>query len=172
MADIGIFYGSDTGHTEEVAQMLQELFSTAKADLFDVRKVSDISILNNYKLLIFGTPTWYLGELQGDMEDFKDKIASMDFAGRTIALFGLGDQIEYSDYYLDAMGMLYHFFAEKNAKIVGFWPTEGYNFSSVLALGDNIDKFVGLALDADNQPDETPTRVATWCEQLHNETGI
>lgn len=172
MAKVGIFYGSDTGHTEQAAQIMQSLFGEATADCFDVRNLKDLSILNNYELLIFGTSTWYLGELQSDMEDFKDKIADLDFSGKQLALFGLGDQIEYADYYLDGMGLLYYFFKDKGVKIIGAWSVEGYNFGSYLALGDNTDKFVGLALDEDNQAEESPSRIAAWVEQLKKEAKL
>ena len=170
---IGIFYGSDTGHTEEAANLMKELLGDDLADVFDVRNVEDASVLLNYDLVLLGTSTWYLGELQGDMDAFKDKLDELDLTGRTIALFGLGDQVEYSDYYVDGMGHLYHFLLKKGVKFIGAWPTEGYSFHSNLALveGDN-SKFAGLALDEDNQPDMTPERVAIWLEQVKAEAGI
>lgn len=170
---IGIFYGSDTGHTEEVANLMKELLGDDLADVFDVRNVEDASVLLNYDLVLLGTSTWYLGELQGDMDAFKDKLEELDLTGRTIALFGLGDQVEYSDYYVDGMGHLYHLLLKKGVKFIGAWPTEGYDFNSNLALmeGDS-SKFAGLALDEDNQPDMTPERVAIWLEQVKAEAGI
>ncbi len=170
---IGIFYGSDTGHTEEAANLMKELLGDDLADVFDVRGVEDASVLLNYDLVILGTSTWYLGELQGDMDAFKDKLAELDLTGRTIALFGLGDQVEYSDYFVDGMGHLYRLLLEKGVKFVGAWPVEGYDFNSNLALveGDS-SKFAGLPLDEDNQPDMTPERVAIWLEQVKAEAGI
>ena len=44
MSKIGIFYGSDTGHTEEVANLMYDLLAEYDRDIFDVRKVEDASI--------------------------------------------------------------------------------------------------------------------------------
>lgn len=172
MASIGIFYGSDTGHTEEAAKFMQELLGSENADLFDVRKVKDPQIIKNYKLVIMGTPTWYLGELQEDMDNFMGNLTDVDVQGQTIALFGLGDQVQYSDYFVDGMGKLYHFLSEKGANIVGNWPCDGYSFSSALSLTDDNMNFVGLALDEDNQSDLSTDRIVTWIEQVKAEANI
>ncbi len=54
-----------------------------------------------------------------------------------------------------------------NAKRVGFWPTDGYNFDSSKSVVDG--KFVGLALDQDNQDDLTDERIEKWCEDIKGE---
>lgn len=172
MAKIGIFYGSDTGHTEEAAQLMQDLLGTDQTDLFDVRNVTDTSIISKYDLIIIGTSTWYLGEIQEDMDDFKTKLDDVDFSGKTIALFGLGDQEQYGDYYLDGMGKMHEFLKAKGAKFIGSWPVDEYKFASTLSLVDDGKKFCGLALDEDNQPDMTPDRIALWIEQIKKEANI
>ncbi|SFP72580.1 flavodoxin I [Ruminobacter amylophilus] len=172
MAKVGIFYGSDTGHTEDAAILIQQLFGEDTADLFDVAKVKDVSVVNNYDLVILGTSTWYLGELQTDMDNFRSSLADIDVSGRTFALFGLGNQVDYSDYFVDGIGILYTFLKEKGAKLIGRWPAEGYDFASQLPLTDDDTSFVGLALDEDNQPELTPDRAAEWVEQIRQEAGI
>ncbi|MEE1285884.1 MAG: flavodoxin [Ruminobacter sp.] len=172
MSKIGIFYGSDTGHTEEVANLMYDLLAEYNRDIFDVRKVEDASIILNYDLIILGTPTWYLGELQSDMDEFKNKLSDIDITNKTFALFGLGDQIGYSEFFVDGMGKLYNYLKEKNAKFVGKWSTEGYTFTSVLSLDEDNSSFVGLPLDADNQEDLTVDRVYNWLEQLKEEANL
>ena len=51
------------------------------------------------------------------------------------------------------MGILEEKIAELGGETVGYWSTEGYDFSDSKALRD--DKFVGLALDEDNQSELT-----------------
>lgn len=172
MAKIGIFYGSDTGHTEDAAILIQQIIGEDDADLFDVAKVKDVSVISGYDLVILGTSTWYLGELQSDMDDFRSKLGDLDLTGKTFALFGLGNQIDYSEYFVDGMGILYNYLKEKGAKIIGRWPIDGYDFASRLALTDDDSSFVGLALDEDNQPDETPDRIAVWVDQVMAEAGL
>ncbi len=172
MAQIGIFYGSDTGHTEDAANLIREVIGADRADVFDAAKVKDASAVNAYELVILGTPTWYLGEMQADMEAFTERLADVDLTGKKFALFGLGNQVDYGDYFLDGMGLLYNFLKGKGARILGRWPAEGYDFTSTLAVTDGPDTFVGLALDEDNQPDETPDRVAAWVDQVLAEAGL
>ncbi len=171
MATFGIFYGSDTGNTENVANKLVVALGEDNATAFDVAHVADFSIFDNFDVLIFGTPTWYVGELQSDVDEFFTQLrtANISFAGRTVALFGLGDQFGYSDNFVDGLGIIYQFFKEQNAHIIGSWPTEGYTFDSVLALGDSLDHFVGLVIDEDNQQELTDERVATWAQQIQQE---
>ena len=99
------------------------------------------------------------------------KLQTMNFSGKTVALFGTGDQIGYPDTFLDGMGMLYETFQFRGAKFVGFWPTEGYDFTSPLPLLDE-NHFVGLAIDEDNQPELTDERIAKWVEMIRPEFGL
>ena len=99
------------------------------------------------------------------------KLQTMHFEGKTVALFGTGDQVGYPDTFLDGMGMLYETFQFRGAKFIGFWPTVGYDFTSPLPLLDH-DHFVGLAIDEDNQSDLTDERIKKWCEQIRPAFGL
>ena len=68
------------------------------------------------------------------------------------------------------MGILETKIASQGAKTVGYWPTDGYDFSESLALRDG--KFVGLAIDEDNQPELTKNRVKQWVAQIKREFGL
>ncbi|OLS21183.1 MAG: Flavodoxin [Candidatus Heimdallarchaeota archaeon LC_3] len=165
MENIGIFFGSTTRNTERVAEIINELFD--KALFVGVIDVDHLETIRNFDNIIFGISTWNIGELEFTREEFFPNLDEIDFTGKKVALFGLGDQKNYSDTYLDAMGILYDKLIEKGATIIGFWPTEGYSFSDSLAVRDN--KFVGLALDEDNQPDLTEKRVKKWVNLLETE---
>jgi len=85
----------------------------------------------------------------------------MDLTGTRVALFGLGDQVEYSMEFADALGMLHEQLETRGAELVGYWPTAGYAYEfSKADLGDS--RFCGLVLDQDNQPEQTPRRLAAW----------
>ena len=86
--------------------------------------------------------------------------------GKKIAFFGIGDQVEWIDSFVNGMGMLHHRIA-KFATVVGFTSIEGYDFEVSLAIKDN--KFVGLAIDDVNQADMTDKRITDWVEQLKKE---
>ncbi len=170
MNKIGLFYGTQTGKTEAVAEMIQtELGGEDTVDLQDISTVEPKE-LENYDYLIIGCPTWNIGELQGDWDGIYDDLDDIDFNGKTVAYFGTGDQIGYSDNFQDAIGILEEKISGLGGKTVGYWPTDGYDFSESKAV--NNGKFVGLALDEDNQPELTEQRIKTWIGQLKNEFGL
>jgi len=68
------------------------------------------------------------------------------------------------------MGILEERIAAQGGTTVGYWPADGYDFSASKALRDG--KFVGLALDEDNQSDLTASRIATWAAQLKTAFGL
>ena len=57
-----------------------------------------------YDFLILGIPTWYYGESQADWDDFFPELEKVDFSSKLVAIFGCGDQEDYAEYFLDAMG--------------------------------------------------------------------
>ncbi|MGE4408316.1 flavodoxin domain-containing protein, partial [Pseudomonas sp.] len=131
MARIGLFFGSNTGKTRKVAKMIKKRFDDdTLADPLNVNRTSAEDFAA-YSHLILGTPTLGEGLLPGlsadceneSWEEFLPQIEGLDFTGKTVALFGLGDQVGYADEFLDAMGELYEFFSERGATLVGEWPT-------------------------------------------------
>ncbi len=171
MTNIGLFFGSDEGNTEKVAYRIQKRLGD---DVVEVRDIADVTQLDfaDYDRIILGIPTWDFGQIQSDWEEFWDDISAVDFSGKTVAFFGLGDQFGYGDYFLDAMGMLHDVVIQSGADIIGHWSTEGYEFDASKAeiLGEK--KFVGLALDEDQQENLTAERLNLWCAQIHTEFGL
>ncbi|WP_028240757.1 flavodoxin [Stutzerimonas azotifigens] len=172
MARIGLFFGSNTGKTRKVAKMIKKRFDDdTLADPLNVNRTSAEDFAA-YSHLILGTPTLGEGLLPGlsadceneSWEEFLPKLEGLDFTGKTVAIFGLGDQVGYADEFLDAMGELHAFFAERGANLVGEWPTAGYEFDHSEAVVDG--KFVGLALDLDNQSNLTEERLDAWLRQI------
>jgi flavodoxin I len=162
MKKIGIFYGSSTGQTEKVAEKLQKLFGEQNAELTNV-DIATKEDLEKYSYLIFGTPTWGVGEMQDDWEDFSEIVGKANLKGKKIALFGLGDQDTYPDSFADGVGILYDKIKDK-ATVIGQWPKAGYLFHESEAYRDK--SFVGLILDQENQADKTAERLEKWVEIL------
>lgn len=170
MAKIGLFYGTQTGNTQTAAEMIQQLLGGD--DVVELLDIADASAddFANYSYIIIGCPTWNIGELQSDWEGFYDELDSIDFNGKKVAYFGAGDQIGYADNFQDAMGILEEKITTLGGTTVGYWPTEGYDFNDSKAVRDG--KFVGLAIDEDNQSDLTESRLQTWVTQLKTEFGL
>ncbi|WP_409422597.1 flavodoxin FldA [Pseudaeromonas sp. ZJS20] len=167
MASVGLFFGSDTGNTETVAGMIQKELGAQLVDVRDIAKSSKEEIAQ-FDLLILGIPTWYYGEAQADWDDFFPELEEIDFTNKLVAIFGCGDQEDYAEYFLDAMGTLRDIIEARGAIIMGHWPTEGYHFEASKALVDD-QHFVGLGIDEDRQPELTEGRVQAWCKQLVDE---
>lgn len=167
MAVVGLFFGSDTGNTEAVAKMIQKELGKDLVDVNDIAKSTKEEIAE-YDFLMFGIPTWYYGEAQCDWDDFFPDLEEISFEDKIVAIFGCGDQEDYSEYFLDAMGMIRDIVERKGATLVGQWSTDGYDFEASKGLADD-DHFVGLGIDEDRQPELTDERVKAWCKQITEE---
>lgn len=165
MKKVGIFYGSTLGNTMKVAEQIQHAFGADQADLLNIEKATAKDI-EKYDNLIFGTSTWGMGEMQEDWEIFASRLDELDISGKRLALFGIGDQKEWADSFVNGLGALYHRFKDKSI-IIGFTPVDGYDFEISLAIKNN--RFVGLAIDNVNQADLTQERISNWVEQLRIE---
>ena len=164
-APIGLFYGSSTCYTEMSAEKIQQCFGQENVDLFNIADTA-VDEIDHYQQIIFGIPTWDYGELQEDWEAIWDEIDNLKFADKTVAIFGLGDQIGYPDWFLDAMGFLHNKILLLGATVIGYWPNDGYTFETSQALNEEKTQFLGLALDDENQFDKTDERITLWCQQL------
>ena len=160
MATIGLFYGSDTGTTEEVAQKIKDAFSK-EIEIHDIANSSKEDI-EKYEKLILASATWGSGDLQADWEDFESNLQDIDFSSKTIALVGLGDQETYSDTFCDALAHLYNYV--KDGKVVGKTSTDGYEYEDSEAVVDG--EFVGLAIDDVNQDELTDERIEQWVKSI------
>ena len=165
MKKIGLFYGTTTGKTKKVAELIKKEFGEKSVDVFDIKHIKPEDILN-YDNIIFGTSAWGIGDMQDDWEIFIDKVVDLDMKGKIIALYGLGDQKEYPGSFADALGTLYCRMHVKD-QIVGAIYTNGYNYYFSSAELDG--KFVGLVIDEDFQPEKTAERVKKWVTQLQKE---
>lgn len=133
-----------------------------------------------YSHLILGTPTMGEGQLPGlgaacseeSWEEALDRFAEVDLTGKTVALFGLGDQVGYPMEFVDGLRDLYDFIVERGTTVVGAWPTTGYDFEASRAVNDEETHFVGLALDQDNQADQTAERLEAWLALIAPEFSL
>jgi len=172
MTKIGIFFGTDTGNTRRVAKdITTALGSAIAAKPVNIRNAS-VADLQAYEILILGTPTYGEGLLPGlstgnateSWEEFLPKLVGQDFSGKKIALYGLGNQKSYPNEFVDALFYLYEQFQACGATLIGDWSVEGYQFKASKAVVSG--RFVGLALDQENQKSLSPERLASWLNSL------
>jgi len=166
MKKIGLFYGTSTAKTATVAKKIKAAFGDARIDVIPVEDAwkKDFEEFEN---IIVGVSTWFDGELPNYWDEVKPELESMDMKGKKVAVFGLGDQKKYPENFVDGIGLLAETFETAGAKVVGFTSTDGYEFERSLALRDG--KFMGLAIDFENQQSKTDERVKNWVKQLGKE---
>jgi len=165
---IGLFYGSTTCYTEIVAEKIQQQISEFEVEIFNIKE-TPLSDCENFDILIFGISTWDYGEIQEDWESHWQEVSSLHLSDKIIALYGMGDQIGYTDWFQDALGLLHDEILPQDPLIIGRWKNEGYEFNASKALIEDGAKFVGLALDEDSQYALTDERIAKWCNQIETE---
>ena len=94
------------------------------------------------ELLILGSSTWGLGDLQDDWAQLDGVKAN--FAGKKVATFGLGDSVGFADSFCVAAETLATAAKDAGATLVG----------EVLKLDDT------------NESDQTDGKIAAWVETL------
>ena len=166
MSKKGVFYGSSTGNTQSAAEAIAKGLGIDKADVIDITKASQDSILS-YDALILGSSTWGVGDLQDDWEDFIGKLKKINLSDKKVAVFGTGDSSSYSDTFCDAIGIIAEVAQQAGATITGKVETSGYTFDESKAVWDGV--FCGLPLDDDNESDKTDERISNWVTQLKSE---
>ncbi|HEY0867696.1 MAG TPA: flavodoxin, partial [Fimbriimonas sp.] len=147
-----------------VAKRIAEELKGVVAETVDIRKASveDFDFCDGY---ILGLSTVDEGLLQEDWRRFWDQIEDIDWEGKTVAIFGLGDPAKYGKWFVDAVGIVHDKLASLGATMIGEWPNQGYlPFEQSKGLcGAN---FMGLVIDEDNQKDKTEERIVAWCRQI------
>lgn len=161
MNKIAILYGSSGGNAESVARQVQDLFD-GQADIYNVEHVS-IDEIKDYPYYVVGTSTTGIGDLQDDWEGFLPSFAELDFTGKKVAIFALGDSASYSTSFAESMKVVYDDIFDK-VEIVGRVADEGYIYDDSTAVIDGL--WVGLPIDEDNEYDMTEERLVKWVESL------
>lgn len=165
--NVGLIFGTDTGNTEEIGDKIAAVLAehACPVEMLDVVDASP-EIIEGFDFIIMGIPTWDFGGIQEDWEEFEDQILATTLTGKIVALYGLGDQLGYGDYFVDAMGWLNERVLKAGATVIGEWPTTGYDFEASLAANKDKSYFCGLAIDEDQQIELSDERIANWINVL------
>ncbi len=96
MATALIIYGSDTGNTQAVAELIEETIAASyDVTLEDCADIDSGIFDEDYDIIFMGCSTWGVEppEMQEDMEDFIDQLDEdeADLSHKKFAIFGCGD---------------------------------------------------------------------------------
>lgn len=173
MISIGVFYGSTNGDTARASTLIKRLCEDcpplqgwATVETLDIAEYL-LEEMPDFDLILLGSPTWNIGQLQKDWQAVFDEFDTLDLADKPVAVFGMGDQVGYPDTFVDAIFFVADKAVERGARLLGRTATDGYSFTASWALVDGV--FLGLPLDDINQPELTEPRLCAWLMQIHSE---
>ena len=161
----------DEGYQGEYTESMDESGSTVVEEREDRGQRSGLRGL--FEKLFSSYDESEAEEEKGPEEELNSLVAKMseledlDLKGKKIALYGLGDQKNYAENFLDAVGLMAEILEEQGASLVGFTSREGYTYESSRA--ERGDYFAGLAIDYENQGSMNKERVSAWVKQLEQE---
>ncbi|MDO4930549.1 MAG: flavodoxin [Bacteroidales bacterium] len=158
----GIFYGSTTGATEQVASDIAQQLGVEAGDIHNVGE-SSADDVEAYDVLLLGSSTWGAGDLQDDWYDFLDNLKGKDLTGKKVGLFGCGDSGSYPDTFCGALGQIYDALQGTGATFIGAYAPEDYDVTDSDVCRDG--EFVGLAID-ESEPEKSDARTAKWCQLI------
>jgi flavodoxin I len=143
MDKIHVIYGSTTGMTEAVAAKIADALG---AQVFNVN--TDDAAAFDAELLVLGSSTWGIGDLQDDWAARLDQVKG-SFSGKKVAVFGLGDSQGFADSFCVAAETIANAAKDAGATLVG----------EVLKLDDT------------NESDKTDEKVAAWVQAVKAAIG-
>lgn len=158
MKKVAVYYGSSTGTTADLAQRIAKAVG-AEAHCYDVAN-ADANEAANFDVLILGSSTWGIGDLQDDWEGFLPQLAAQNLSGKAVALFGCGDADSYPDSFCEALALIKEGLANSGCTFVGAYEPEGYTYDATRS--EEGGKLIGLCVDDVNQSDLTDARLEAW----------
>ena len=138
MDKIHVVFGSTTGTTESVAAKIAASLGAATFNI-----AADDPAAFDAELLVLGSSTWGIGDLQDDWASRLDQVKA-SFAGKKVAVFGLGDSVGFADSFCVAADTIAKAAKEAGATLVG----------DVLKLDDT------------NEAAQTDAKVAAWTNAI------
>ena len=102
-----IIFGSTTGNTEIVARWVKRALmdKDVQADLWNAADMN-VDDMIPYEMIFFGSSTWGQGEIQDDFANIYDGLSNKQLGGKSVAVFGCGDNDMFPDNFCQAVDMI------------------------------------------------------------------
>lgn len=165
MKTIGIFYATLSKNTLGIVDEIEFFLKKDDFKTFNVKK--GVEEIKDFENLILVTPTYGVGEAHAAWMNNLKNLEKIDFTGKVVGLVGLGNQFAFGESFCGGIKHLYDIIIKNGGKVVGRTSTENYHFEETEIIED--DKFIGLALDEENQANLTPERIKNWIETIRAE---
>jgi flavodoxin I len=167
MKKVALIYSFNSTKTAKIAEKIIKDWADEKILIPVNAENIDENSFMEYDQMILGVPTWFDGELPNYWDEFVPTIDDLDLKGKSFAIYGLGDQVNYAENFLDAVGIMAQLLESRGGKIVGNTSAEGYSFEKSKAFIEG--KCLGLGIDYENQHQLTDSRIKNWVKQLKEE---
>ena len=159
----GIFFGSTTGCTEDVANRIAATLGIEASHIYNVGTTDATKVLP-FDTILLGSSTWGCGDLQDDWYDFLEAISSLDLSGKRVGIFGCGDSDSYGDTFCGAIAQIYDAMQSTGCTLIGAYEPTDYNVTDSDVCRDG--RFVGLAIDEADNDDKNQARITAWCKLI------
>ena len=103
---------------KKIAELIGKDNSATLLQLKDAT-IDDLAEFDNmiFGIATIGNETWNSEPVKSGWFSFMNTLEKSDIGEKTVALFGLGDQIRYADHFVDAMGESVQSIVEEECKI-------------------------------------------------------
>lgn len=169
MTKTALLYSPRGGNVNKVAIKLGELIGVDKVDIIHVLHVAERDLDKYDQIILLGSTVgadhWDNEIIVDEWQEFFTRMEGNGFAGKKVAIVGLGNSVLYPEHFADGMANLYKKSKEKEATIYGSVDAEGYTFTDSEAVNDE-GIFCGLPIDEDNEDDLTTERLENWISIL------
>jgi flavodoxin I len=175
MEKIGLFFGPTGGNCNNVANKIIKKIGEENIDIYPVKGLNHTTV-EKYDKIIFGISSlgrdaWNNEDYKKDWDEFLPEFFKIDFTGKKVAAFGLGNQILYPEHFAESLGFLARELKNKGVELVAGFPNEGFEFKESTALNESGD-FYGLVVDEDNEPEKTDERIDKWLPELKKQFNL
>ena len=114
-----IIFGTTTGNTEEMAEMIKQTLEESgfETELKNVVDAMAKDLTGDHDLVLLGCPAYGDDaiELQEDFEDFYEQLNGIDLNNKKFAVFAPGDSSY--EYFCGSVNMLEEIMQERNGKM-------------------------------------------------------
>jgi flavodoxin I len=171
MKKIALIYWPEGGNVENVANKIIAGLPGAEATKISLAH-PNAGVLTEADFWIIGGSTvgahiWQDADDSNKWLNFFKMLDQVNMKAKTVAFFGLGDQVLYPYHFVNGLGILQEEFEKRQSRIIGQWSVDGYEFKDSEGMKDG--KFFGLALDEDQQAEKTDQRIEGWLELIKME---
>ncbi len=118
MKKVSIIFGSTTGNTEKVADLIKGYMSDCNVSVSNVTDAKD-EMVKEADLVLFGASTWGYGELQDDFIPYYENMNSELLSGKDVAVFGCGDEAGFADVFCEAVKLIAEKASDCGANVLG-----------------------------------------------------